>query len=77
MAASIEKGAHDIDIAVQNAQAALDHIQAGLQPDSPLVYHTNQALENVSAAARSLRELGDYLQRNPSAIIRGRYYGNQ
>ncbi len=77
MAASIEKGAHDIDIAVQKAQAALDHMQAGLQPDSPLIYHANQALENVSAAARSLRELGDYLQRNPSAIVRGRYYGNQ
>jgi phospholipid/cholesterol/gamma-HCH transport system substrate-binding protein len=77
MAASIEKGAHDIDIAVQKAQAALDHMQAGLQPDSPLVYRANQALENVSAAARSLRELGDYLQRNPSAIVRGRYYGNQ
>ena len=77
MAASIEKGAHDIDIAVQKSQAALDHMQAGLQPDSPLVYRANQALENVSAAARSLRELGDYLQRNPSAIVRGRYYGNQ
>jgi paraquat-inducible protein B len=77
MAASIEKSAYDIDVAVQKAQAALDHMQAGLQPDSPLVYHTNQALENVSAAARSLRELGDYLQRNPSAIVRGRYYGNQ
>jgi len=77
IAATIEKGAHDIDIAVQNAQAALDHIQAGLQPDSPLLYHANQALENVSAAARSLRELGDYLQRNPSAVVRGRYYGNQ
>jgi paraquat-inducible protein B len=77
MAASIEKGAHDIDVAVQKAQVALDHIQAGLQPDSPLVYRANQALENVSAAARSLRELGDYLQRNPSAIVRGRYYGHE
>jgi len=77
MAASMQKGAHNIDIAVQKAQAALDHIQATLQPDSPLVYRANQALENVSAAARSLRELGDYLQRNPSAIVRGRYYGNQ
>jgi paraquat-inducible protein B len=77
MAASIEKGAHDVDIAVQKAQVALDHIQAGLQPDSPLVYHANQALQNVSAAARSLRDLGDYLQRNPSAIVRGRYYGDQ
>ena len=77
MAASIEKGARDIDTAVQKAQVALDHIQAGLEPDAPLVYRANQALENVSAAARSLRELGDYLQRNPSALVRGRYYGNQ
>jgi paraquat-inducible protein B len=77
MAASIEKGARDVDLAVQKAQVALDHIQAGLQPDAPLVYRANQALENVSAAARSLRELGDYLQRNPSALVRGRYYGNQ
>lgn len=77
MAASIEKGAHDIDMAVQKAQAALDRIQTGLQPDAPLVYRANQALEDVSAAARSFRELSDYLQRNPSAIVRGRYYGNQ
>ncbi|MBV8774752.1 MAG: MCE family protein [Deltaproteobacteria bacterium] len=77
MAASLEKGSRDIDVAVRKAETALDHIQAGLQPDAPLVYRANQALENVSAAARSLRELGDYLQRNPSAIVRGRYYGNQ
>jgi paraquat-inducible protein B len=77
MAASIEKGTRDIDVAVQKAQAALDRIQAGLQPDAPLVYRANLALENVSAAARSLRELGDYLQRDPSALVRGRYYGNQ
>jgi paraquat-inducible protein B len=77
MAVSIEKGAHDIDIAVQKAQIALDRIQSGLQPDAPLIYRANEALQNVSAAARSLRELSDYLQRNPSAIVRGRYYGNQ
>jgi paraquat-inducible protein B len=76
MAASIEQGAHDVDITVQKAQIALDHIQTRLEPDSPLIYRANQALENVSAAARSLRELGDYLQRNPSAIVRGRYYSN-
>jgi paraquat-inducible protein B len=77
MAASIEKGARDIDMAVQKAQIALDRIQAGLQPDAPLVYRANEALQDVSAAARSFRELSDYLQRNPSAIVRGRYYGNQ
>jgi paraquat-inducible protein B len=76
MAASIQNGAHDVDVAAQRAEVALDRLQAGLQPDAPLVYRTNQALENVSAAARSLRELGDYLQRNPSAVVRGRYFGN-
>ncbi len=75
MAANMQRGAHNIDVAVQKAQIALDHIQATLEPDSPLVFRAGQALENVSAAARSLRELGDYLQRNPSAIVRGRYYG--
>ncbi len=77
MAASIEQGTQDIDAAVQKAEAALDRLQTGLQPDAPLVYRANQALDNVSAAAHSLRELADYLQRNPSAIVRGRYYGNQ
>lgn len=77
MAANIEKAARDIDVAVQQAQLALDRIQTGLQPDAPLIYRANQALENLSAAARSLRELTDYLQRNPRAIVRGRYYGNR
>jgi paraquat-inducible protein B len=77
MVASVQKGARDVDIAVQKAQSALDRLQAGLQPDSPVVYRANEALQNFSAAARSLRELADYLQRNPSAIVRGRYYGAQ
>jgi paraquat-inducible protein B len=64
-------------MAVLKAQMALERIQAGLQPDAPLVYRANEALQDVSAAARSFRELSDYLQRNPSAIVRGRYYGNQ
>jgi paraquat-inducible protein B len=77
ISASFEKSAYDIDAAVQRAEVALEHLQGGFQPDAPLVYRANQALENVSAAARSLRDLSDYLQRNPSAIVRGRYYGNQ
>jgi paraquat-inducible protein B len=76
MAASVQKGARDIDLAVQRAEVALQHIQTTLEPDSPLIYRADEALQNVSAAARSLRELGDYLQRNPGAIVRGRYYGN-
>jgi ABC-type transporter Mla subunit MlaD len=43
------------------------------EPASPLVYRMNQTLDQVSDAARAVRELADYLKRNPGAIIRGRY----
>jgi hypothetical protein len=31
-----------------------------------------QTLQDVSAAARSIKELADYIQRNPGALLRGR-----
>jgi paraquat-inducible protein B len=76
MATSMQKSTQNIDAALVKAQVALDHIQTTLRPDSPLVYRANHALDDVSAAANSVRQLADYLQRNPSAIVRGRAYGN-
>lgn len=76
MATSMQKSTQHIDAALVKAQVALDHIQTTLRPDSPLVYRANHALEDISAAANSVRQLADYLQRNPSAIVRGRAYGN-
>ena len=35
-------------------------------------YQALQTLQDVSAAAHSIKELADYLQRNPSAVVRGR-----
>jgi hypothetical protein len=48
-------------------------LQTGLAPDAPLTYRLEVALENFSEASSAIRELTDYLQRNPSAIVRGRY----
>jgi paraquat-inducible protein B len=76
MATSMQKSTQNVDAALVKAQIALDHIQTTLRPDSPLVYRANHALEDISAAANSVRQLADYLQRNPSAIVRGRAYGN-
>jgi hypothetical protein len=39
-------------------------------------YQLTETLEQTSDAARSLRQLTDYLQRNPSSVIRGRYEGD-
>lgn len=43
--------------------------------DERTLYQLQNALREVSEAARSLRQLGDYLERHPEAIIRGRSEG--
>ncbi len=57
--------------AFAQAQAAFVEAKAILDPASPINYQLNKALEDISAAAVSTRELADFLRRNPSAVIRG------
>ena len=54
------------------AHAAFTQAKLVLDPASPLTYQLNKTLEEITGAARSTRELADFLQRNPSALIRGR-----
>ncbi|WP_077035641.1 MlaD family protein [Pelomonas sp. KK5] len=51
------------------AAAAL-HQQVG--EDSPVLAHADKALEDVSRAARAVRELADLLSRHPDALLRGK-----
>jgi paraquat-inducible protein B len=43
-----------------------------LDPESPVVVALEDALREFAAAARALRQLTEYLERNPSAVLRGR-----
>ncbi|HLH75999.1 MAG TPA: MlaD family protein [Candidatus Binataceae bacterium] len=60
-------------------QARLTFAQLGVvtQPDSPLNYQLLKTLRDLSAAAAATQRLADYLQRNPSALVRGRAAGAQ
>jgi paraquat-inducible protein B len=40
--------------------------------DSPASYELNRTLKEMSAAARSLKLLSDYLERHPEALLRGK-----
>ena len=61
-------------------QSALDAAQRTLsaldrnvtQSDSALQRNANQALGEVQRAAQALRVLGDYLQRHPESLLRGK-----
>jgi len=62
--------------ALQEAQGTLAAVRTALGTGSPVDYQLTQTLEQTGDAARSLRQLSDYLQRNPSSVIRGRYQGD-
>ena len=57
---------------MKKAEAAVANIQTLSDPDSPIIYDLGKSLREVSAAARSLRSLTDYLERNPRALIFGK-----
>jgi paraquat-inducible protein B len=62
----------DTDLTTKKAQATLDSLQASIKPNSPVTYKLDRALDEVAAAAASMRNLTDYLERNPSAVIWGK-----
>lgn len=70
--AMLSKVEPELEPFVQSATQLTDKISEMLERQSPLRYQTQQALEEISQAARSLRYLTDYLERNPESLIRGK-----
>jgi len=54
------------------AQAAANSANSAIGPDSALASELPGLLQQVSEAARSVRELADYLDRHPESLLRGR-----
>jgi paraquat-inducible protein B len=54
------------DRVLQNTDATL------LGPNAPGQLELRNALQEVARAARGVRVLADYLERNPGALIRGK-----
>jgi len=60
--------ATDAEQALKSARQTLELIE----PGSPMTVDLANTLENLSAAARSISELTNYLQRHPEALIYGK-----
>jgi paraquat-inducible protein B len=58
--------------AMKAADAALTNIRGISDPESATFYEISRSLREVSAAARSLRLLSNYIERNPRALIFGK-----
>ncbi|HUO05969.1 MAG TPA: MlaD family protein [Candidatus Binataceae bacterium] len=72
LADNLKKTTRDAGDAMVQAKETLGTVKTTIQPGSPLNYQAVQTLQDVSAAARSLKNLADLLQRNPSSVVRGR-----
>jgi paraquat-inducible protein B len=61
--------------ALEQAEKTLAVAEADLSEDSPTMYELNNALREISAMARSIRQLADYLKRHPEALLSGKGEG--
>jgi paraquat-inducible protein B len=57
---------------LDEATRTLANANALLGPDAPLSVEAVRTMREVSAAARSLRVMADYLERHPEALIQGK-----
>ena len=60
------------DAALKEVEAAMTNIRGVTDPDSATFYELGKSLREVSAAARSLRLLTNFIERNPRSIIFGK-----
>jgi len=62
----------DVRTTLDGANKALGEVKATMSSDSPLQVDLRDTLHELGRAAQSLRVLGDYLERNPEALLRGK-----
>ncbi|NEX20953.1 MCE family protein [Thiorhodococcus mannitoliphagus] len=69
----LKSGLVEFRRALASAERVLNNTDATLLgPNAPAQIELSKALQEVARAARSVRVLADYLERNPGALIRGK-----
>ncbi|MCW5889175.1 MAG: MCE family protein [bacterium] len=69
---SVEEIAAQTRVTLETMDTSLRTVRDLLDPSAPLAVQLQDALDEISGAARSVRLLAGELERNPSALIRGR-----
>lgn len=69
---TIDASSDEIRGAAEELDRALRNLRSVLEPGSPVLTNLERSLYEIGMAASTLRELADYLQQNPSALLRGK-----
>jgi paraquat-inducible protein B len=72
LAASVSTTLEATRESAESAHGALDRVNRALDGETRLGHDLSQALRQLTAAARSVNALADYLQRHPEALVRGK-----
>jgi phospholipid/cholesterol/gamma-HCH transport system substrate-binding protein len=62
----------DLDDTIKQSTATLKNLQQATAPGSSVNYQLATTLKELSAAAKSLRQLADMLEQNPETLLRGK-----
>ena len=69
---AVTDAAKDARQAAEQAERLIENVRGLVSPGAPLSLQLQQTLAEIASAAASLRVLTDYLERHPSAILRGK-----
>jgi paraquat-inducible protein B len=69
---SIRKAAVATTITVEQAQKTLVTAEGTLGKNSEIVKQVNETLSELSAAARAIENLADYIERHPESLLKGK-----
>ena len=72
IATELKSALANLDGALDAARSTLKVVERQVGGDTGLEFELTSALREVRDAARSLRALTDYLQKNPEALLRGK-----
>jgi paraquat-inducible protein B len=73
VAAQLNTGvAPELAETLRQTTATLRGVHRMIEEGSPISVELRRSLNEISGAARSLRDLTDYLERHPEALLRGK-----
>jgi paraquat-inducible protein B len=72
IADNLNKTLSDLDLTLASARGTLESANTIVAPSSVQRTELDQTLQEVRRAARSIRVLADYLERNPESLLRGK-----
>ena len=69
---SVQGTGESAQVTLRRLETTLDQVQGLLAPEAPIAWELTRTLTDLGEAARAVRALADYLERNPRSLLTGK-----